>query len=127
MKVLIADDAARLRQHLSEAISAIKRIESVAQAQDVSEACESVRRFHHDLVLLDIQMPGGSGIDVLREVKQKSPATTVIMFTNYSDPQYQQKCVELGADHFLSKSRDFKQLIKIVEELAVSKGANPVE
>jgi DNA-binding NarL/FixJ family response regulator len=69
-------------------------------------------------------MTGGSGVDVLREIKLRNSATVVIMFTNHFDLQYEQKCFEFGADHFLSKTKDLKRLIGIVEELAILKITN---
>jgi DNA-binding NarL/FixJ family response regulator len=127
LKVVVADDSAALRERLAATLAAIEGVRVAGLASCGAEAVDAFNTTLADLFILDIQMPDGSGVDVLREIKLRNSATMVIMFTNHPYPQYQQKCVELGADHFLSKSRDFKQLIKIVEELAVSKSANPVE
>jgi DNA-binding NarL/FixJ family response regulator len=62
-------------------------------------------------------MPGGNGIEVLREVKKMSPAPSVIMFTNYAHAQYRKKCEEAGADFFLDKSTEFDKLPQTLEHL----------
>ena len=122
MRLLIADDSAALRERLVEMFSQIDGIEIVGQARDVRQAFDSVRSLRPDAVILDIQMPGGSGIDVLREIKQNHASMIAIVLTNHPYPQYQQKCSELGADYFLCKSTDAKLLVEIGEQLAEGKG-----
>ena len=123
MRLLIVDDSAPLRARLAAIFSLIEGIKVIGQAQDAPEALASIRALRPDVVILDIQMPGGSGIDVLREVKRRYPSTIAIMLTNHPYPQYQQRCAELGADYFLSKSTDSKLLIEIGEQLAGAKAS----
>ena len=122
MRLLIVDDSAALRARLAAIFSLIEGIEVVGQAQNAPEALASIRALRPEIVILDIQMPGGSGIDVLREVKRDYPQTIVIMLTNHAEPQYRKRCMDLKADYFLSKSTDSKLLIEIGEELAAAKG-----
>ena len=122
LRLLIADDSSVLRASLVEIFSRVEGIEVVGEAQDVPEALASIRALQPDVVVLDIQMPGGCGIDVLREVKRDYPKTIVIMLTNHLEPQYRQGCAQLGANYFLSKSTDSKLLIEIAEHLAAAKG-----
>lgn len=89
----------------------------VGQAANSKEALESIRRLRPEVVILDIQMPGGSGLSVLEAVKQESEAPVVIMLTNHAYPQYRKKCAELGADFFLDKSQDFDHLHWILKDL----------
>ena len=91
MKVFVADDSAALRRRLTEMFSLIEGIEVVGEAQDAPETLASIRALQPDVVVLDIQMPGGNGIDVLREVKRDYPKTIVIMLTNHPEPQYRQR------------------------------------
>ena len=122
MRLLIVDDSAALRARLAAIFSLIEGIEVVGQAQNAPEALASIRALRPEIVILDIQMPGGSGIDVLREVKRDYPQTIVIMLTNHAESQYRKRCMDLKADYFLSKSTDSKLLIEIGEELAAAKG-----
>ena len=74
------------------------------------------------MVILDIRMPGGSGIDVLKRVKQGEVTPMVIILTNYPYPGYRQKCLQAGADFFLDKSTEFDQIPKLFEQLKRDKG-----
>ena len=122
MRLLIADDSSALRERLAEMFSLVEGTEVVGEVQDAPAAIAAIDALRPDVVILDIQMPGGSGIDVLREIKREHPQTTVVMLTNHPESQYRQRCAELKADYFLSKSTDSKLLIEIVEQLAAARG-----
>ena len=122
MRLLIVDDSAAWRQRLAAMFSPVEGIEVVSQAQDAPEALALVRALRPEMVILDIQMPGGGGIDVLREVKRDYPKTVVVMLTSHPEPPYRQRCAELGADYFLSKSTGSQLLIEIGEQLAAAAG-----
>ncbi len=122
LHVLIADDSAFLRNRLARMITRISGVGHVHLAADTASALLTVRDQAVDLAILDIQMPGGSGIDALRTIKERSPSPIVIMLTNYPYPQYQQKCENLGADYFFSKSTNSTELIDLVARLAITKG-----
>ena len=77
----------------------------------------AIRQTRPDVVILDIRMPGGNGIEVLREVKKLDPAPTVIVFTNYAQAQYRKKGEEAGADFFLDKSTEFDKLPQALEQV----------
>ncbi|HUU30041.1 MAG TPA: response regulator transcription factor [archaeon] len=117
MKVFIADDSEHVRQSLKAMISKIEGVEIIGQAGEVGEAVRLVQELDPDVVLLDIRMPGGSGMDVLAKIKQNKPRRKVIMLTNYPYPQYQKKCMELGADFFFDKSQDFAEIPRVLKEL----------
>ena len=91
-------------------------IEIVGQAENVTEAIGTIKKLHSDVVILDIRMPGGSGIDVLQNIKQGEAVPIVIILTNYPYPGYQQKCLQAGADFFLDKSTEFDQIPKLIEQ-----------
>jgi DNA-binding NarL/FixJ family response regulator len=122
LKLLIADDSAALCDRLVNMFSELEGVEVIGLAQDVPSAHAAIRTLSPDVVILDIQMPGGSGIDVLRAVKEKRSSTIVIMLTNHPYIQYRQKCLELGADYFFSKSTDAQRLREVIEELTESQG-----
>ncbi|MCB0173977.1 MAG: response regulator transcription factor, partial [Anaerolineae bacterium] len=94
----------------------------VGQAETVAEAVTAIQKLHPDVVILDIRMPGGSGIDVLKRVKQGEVTPMVIILTNYPYPGYRQKCLQAGADFFLDKSTEFDQIPKLFEQLKRDKG-----
>jgi DNA-binding NarL/FixJ family response regulator len=116
--VFIVDDSQALRERLVSMFAEIEGVEVLGQARNVAEALEGVRALRPGVVILDIQMPGGSGIDVLREIKQAADPPVVLMLTNHAFPQYRRKCMELGADYFLDKTRDFHRLPEIFRQLS---------
>lgn len=116
-KVLVADDSTLVRQHLVAMLSEIEQVKLVAEADDIDATLESVRTLHPDLVVLDIQMPGGNGINALKDIKRDYPETRVIMLTNHTNSFYRDTCMRAGADSFLDKSIEFEQVPKILLQL----------
>jgi DNA-binding NarL/FixJ family response regulator len=117
MMFFIADDSEAVRERLIDLLSEVDGAEVIGQAANAGDAVEGVRRLKPHVVILDIQMPGGSGIDVLKEIKQERLPPVVLMLTNHASPQYRKKCLEWGADFFLDKSRDMECLFTISESL----------
>jgi DNA-binding NarL/FixJ family response regulator len=71
-----------------------------------------------DAVILDLHMPGGSGLDVLRAIRSDHPGLYVLICTNYPYPEYREECLAAGANLFLDKSADFEKIPSILRELA---------
>ena len=117
MKVFIADDSQILRERLKTMLSDFPEVEISGQAQDTPEAIRSIKELKPDVVILDIRMPGGSGIEVLQSIKKDRPEIKVIVFTNYPYPQYRKKCMDLGADFFFAKATESDQIPVAVSEL----------
>jgi DNA-binding NarL/FixJ family response regulator len=117
LKVFISDDSATIRKHLVTMALDLPGMDMVGQAEDAPGSLAAIRQTRPDVVILDIRMPGGNGIEVLREVKKMNPAPRVIMFTNYAHAQYREKCVEAGADFFLDKSAEFDKLPQALEQV----------
>jgi DNA-binding NarL/FixJ family response regulator len=110
MRVLIADDSEVFVQRLLRALGEIGGVEIVAQARTGAEALEAIRNLHPEVVILDIRMPEGSGIDVLESLKREKMATITIVLTNFAFPQYRKKCLQLGARFFFDKSAEFAKV-----------------
>jgi DNA-binding NarL/FixJ family response regulator len=117
MKVFIADDSALLRERLIDMLSELEGIEIVGQAEDSLSAVRSIHKLKPDVVILDIWMPGGSGFNVLQNIKKNKVANVVIMFTNYPYPQYRKKCMDEGADFFFDKSSEFEKITEMLRQL----------
>ena len=115
IKVFIADDSLIVREHLVTMLDELAGIEIVGQAGTVTEAISAIRNLQPDVVILDIGMPGGRGIDVLENLKQSDSALLVIVLTNYPYSGYRQKCLQAGADFFLDKSTEFDQIPELFE------------
>lgn len=115
--ILIVDDSQALRDRLVTMLSEVEGIEIVGQARNAAEAISAIHRLRPRVVVLDIHMPGGSGIEVLRTIKGEAPLTVVVILTNHTHAPYRQKCMELGADYFLDKTRDLNKLTQILQDL----------
>ena len=117
MKVFIADDSSLVRERLSAALYEIEGVEIAGQTSDAQIAVDSVRRLSPDVVIMDITLNGGNGIDTLRTIKRCNPAPVVLVFTNYTDAEYREKCTDAGADFFFAKSKEFKTMLETLKGL----------
>lgn len=123
LKVFIADDSSLMRERLAAAISDIDNVELVGQAVNVQEAIEAILRVKPDVVILDIRMPGGSGLQVLEQVKAGPSPPTVIILTAFPLLQYRKRSEALGAEYFFDKPSDFDRLGEVLKQLAAKKAA----
>ncbi len=126
LKVFIADDSLIVREHLVTMFDELAGVQIVGQAGNVVEAIRGIRYLQPEVVILDIRMPGGSGIDVLQSIKQDEAAPIVIILTNYPYPGYRQRCLNAGADFFLDKSTEFEQIPKLFERLKQGAGSGQI-
>jgi DNA-binding NarL/FixJ family response regulator len=117
LKVFICDDSATVRERLVTMALDLPEVHVVGQAEDAPGSLDAIQLTRPDVVILDVRMPGGNGIKVLREVKKMIPAPTVIMLTNFAYLQYRKECEGAGADFFLDKSTEFDQLPQALEQV----------
>ena len=117
MKIFIVDDSALVRERIIAMISEHPGIEITGQAKNAQEGINSILKLKPDVVILDIRMPGGNGIEVLKNIKKNSSGPTIIILTNYPYPQYRKKCMEAGADYFFNKSTEFNKIIEVIKKL----------
>lgn len=120
LRIIVADDSVAVRQHLVALLAAMEHVQVVGEAGDVGRTLESVRVLQPEVVLLDIQMPGGNGITALRHIKREFPQTRVIMLTNHSNPFYRDVCLQAGADFFLDKSTEFERVGEVLGQLGTA-------
>ena len=113
-KVFIVEDSVILRGRIISMISTIKGVEICGVAGEPKEAINGIRECQPDSVILDLKLYGGSGLDVLQKIKNEKPETKVIILTNYPEPQYMKKCMDLGADYFFDKSEDFDKILYVI-------------
>jgi two-component system, NarL family, response regulator DesR len=116
-RVYVVDDSALIRERLVDILSGIPEVQLVGQSANAYEALAMIRKTRPDVVILDIQMPGRSGIALLKDIKRDTPTTRVIVFTNYAYPQYQRQCMQLGAEYFLSKVSEFERLSALLKSM----------
>ena len=112
--VLIVDDSPLVRERLGALLTDASGLRIVGEASNAIEALTAVDRLAPDAVVLDIRMPGASGIKVLERIKADHPKILVIMLTNYDFDQYRQQCLASGADYFFNKAREFERVVEVL-------------
>ena len=117
MRVFIADDSRVVVERLADLLKEVPGVQLVGRANDVPEAIHSIVKTNPDAVILDLQMPGGNGLDVLRSIRRSHPSVWVVICTNYPYPQYREECIAAGANYFLDKSAEFEKIPEILRDL----------
>jgi len=117
IRVLLADDSAVFRRGLCRLLEADWRFEVVAEATDGYEAVREAERTRPDLVLMDIRMPGQDGLAAARMLRERLPATRVVILTEYDSPGYRQEAEAVGCSGYLLKSGDLEGLVESLKAL----------
>lgn len=112
--ILIVDDNMNFVDRIIILLEDIKEHIDVMVASDFDEAKRVLVHEKPEIALLDINLPGKNGIDLLRYIREGNEKCEVIMITNHADDYYKQQCIDLGAKHFLDKSNDFSQVPVLV-------------
>jgi DNA-binding NarL/FixJ family response regulator len=116
LRILIVEDSILIRDRMNIILSELSCISKIQNSGDGNEALTMINELHPDVILLDINLPGKSGLSVLKEAKLQSKAT-IVMLTNYSDEYYRSLCSRLGADHFLDKSTEFEKIPSLLSNI----------
>lgn len=109
--IVLVDDHRILRECLGESISAAPELEVVGEAEDGRQAIALVGKLHPDLVLLDVSMPGFSGLQTLRELNRRYPETKVLILTIHKSEEYFLEALEAGASGYVLKDSSREELI----------------
>jgi response regulator of citrate/malate metabolism len=100
---------------MMEMLTELDSVSIINTAVNFEEAYDMIGKVDHDLVLLDIQLPDGNGMDLLKLIKQSANDCDVIMVSNCTDEYYRNQCSKLGASHFVDKTRDFELVPALVQ------------
>jgi len=125
MKVFITDDSKIVVERMADLLKDVAGVEIVGQAGNALDAIVSIQQMNPDALILDLQMPGGSGLDVLRAIRRGHPRLQVLICTNYPYQQYRDECLAAGANYFLDKSADFDKIPAIFRQLMRSTSRRP--
>lgn len=125
--LLIVDDNRSFVDRMIGLLDDNTHIGYIHVASDYDEAFHFITEENPDLVLLDINLPGRNGIELLRKIRVNENECKVVMITNHADEYYRQQCKELGADHFLDKSNDFAKVAVIINQLGEEFDSYPLE
>ncbi|WP_287460001.1 response regulator transcription factor [Accumulibacter sp.] len=110
LSILIVDDSAVVRRMLREMLANVEGADVVGEFASPGPAIASIRSSPPDVVVLDIQLVNGSGLEILRAVGSSHPETKVLVFTNHAEDVYRRRCLEAGAHAFYDKKSDLQAL-----------------
>jgi two-component system response regulator DevR len=120
LRLLVVDDHEVVRQGLASLLSRRDGFQVVAEAGTVAETLAATERFKPDLVIMDIRLPDGSGIEACREIRSEYPDTRVVMLTSYPDEEAVLSAIVAGASGYLLKQVRARDLVSALE--AVGRG-----
>ena len=118
IRLLVVDDHEVVRQGLVALLARRPNLHVVAEAGTVVEAVEAARRSQPDLVVMDVRLPDGSGIEACREIREERPETRVVMLTSYPDEDAVLSAIVAGASGYLLKQVRARDLIAAIETVA---------
>ncbi len=117
MRVFIVEDSVIVRGRIIVNLSSMKGVTVCGMSGVMEDALAGIEKEKPDVVIIDLKIFGGSGIDVLKRIKEATPHVVAIMLTNYPFAQYREKCDELGADYFFDKSTEFDRAFEAIAGL----------
>lgn len=129
MNILIADDHANVRRGLREILTDAFADSYFSEASDGAGVLTQLINAKHDLLLLDINMPGRNGLDVLRDVKKIYPLLPVVMVSVQPESQYGARCLQAGATAYINKnsaSEDLAPAIKKILDIDLEFAQSPI-
>jgi len=111
IKILIADDHAIVRKGLAQIVEEVADMEITAETSDGKETLRKLRKYDYDVVVLDVSLPGMTGLDVLKQIKVEKPNLPVLMLSIHPEEQYAVRALKAGASGYLTKDRAPDELI----------------
>jgi len=115
--ILVVDDHAVVRQGVRQILSEQFRDATIGEAASAQEMMEQLRLHNWDVVVLDVGMPGKSGLDALKEVKQASPKLPVLVLSAYPEDQLARRMLKAGAAGYLNKDSAPNELVRALRKI----------
>lgn len=121
IRVLVADDHPLLRNGLRQILAQERDLMVGAEAEDSDQTLEYVEREPWDIIILDIAMPGRSGLDVLREIRRKHPELPVLVLSMHSEDQFAVRAIKAGANGYISKDNAAAEVVRAIRKILTGK------
>jgi two-component system response regulator NreC len=118
VRIVIADDHSVVRRGLRQLLDGEEGLEVVAEAGDVETARRYVRGHHPDVLVLDLNMPGGSSLDAIPLIREESPKTQIVVLTMQAEPAYARRALSAGVLGYVLKEAADEELIAAVRSAA---------
>jgi len=124
IRVSIVEDLAEVREGLVDLVQSDEELSMVSSFKDAESAAQKLPELKADIVLMDINLPGMSGIDCIRSIKEKCPGTQFMMFTVYENDDKVLEALQAGATGYLLKRTKPEQILESIKEL--NQGGSPM-
>jgi two-component system response regulator DesR len=118
VKVFLADDSAIIRDRVAQMLSS-RAMDIVGEAETPQDSIDGILAAQPDVVVLDVQLEGGSGLQVLRAIRTADSHIAFVVFSNNAGPAYRKRYLGEGAQRFLDKTTEFDQLVNAVEHASL--------
>ena len=117
MKILIADDHTIVREGLKQYVKTLDEVKLIDEAAEGNEAWTKIKDGEYDLVILDVSMPGMSGLDVLQKIKERNMPTRVLILSVHPQEQYAFHAFKLGASGYITKDSASEELTLAIKKI----------
>ncbi|HET7404456.1 MAG TPA: response regulator transcription factor [Usitatibacter sp.] len=118
IRIVVADDHTIVREGLKQILTAAGDLEVVAEAQNGFEVMDRVRALDFDVLLLDMSMPGKSGIELIKQVHAEKPRLRILVLSMHEEHQYAVRAIRAGAAGYLTKEGASAQLVSAIRRVA---------
>ena len=118
IRIVVADDHTIVREGLKQLLAAAGDLQVVAEAQNGHEVMDRVRALEFDVLLLDMSMPGKSGIELIKQVHAEKPKLRVLVLSMHEEHQYAVRAIRAGAAGYLTKESASRQLVEAIRKVA---------
>ncbi|WP_313577592.1 response regulator transcription factor [Lacrimispora sp.] len=117
MKLIIVDDEPKIRKGLFKLLDAQEGFQVTGVFEDVHSALKALYELEADVIITDIKMPEVSGLELIRQIRERNLNIRIIILSGYSNFSYAQKAIELGVTRYLLKPTDPRELLSVLREL----------
>jgi two-component system OmpR family response regulator len=118
-RIFLVEDSSILRERLADMLAVRGDVEIIGHADSEEAAVAALQTQQWDMLIVDLQLLHGTGLGVLRALSgRRNPDTTVIVLTNYAIPSYRTHSMQLGADYFFDKAREFGRIVDVLDDIA---------
>jgi DNA-binding NarL/FixJ family response regulator len=118
IRVVIADDHTLVREGLKQLLKAAGGIDVIGEARDGHDVLKAIRESDFDVLLLDMSMPGKSGMELIKQVKSEKPRLRILVLSMHQEHQYAVRAIKSGASGYLTKDSASTQLVSAIEKVA---------
>jgi len=121
IRILVVDDHAIVREGLKQILSDVEDMSVLAEAENGQEALDKIRRATFDVILMDISMPGRSGLEILKDIKGEHPKLPVLILSMHPEEQYTIRALRAGAAGYMNKAGAPDELIGAIRKVSAGR------